>query len=48
MTMRYRVLPWLAILLMVALFPTVSIQVAQALVRALLDALGGLLRAATS
>jgi hypothetical protein len=46
--MRYRVLPMLGIVLMVALFPSVSVQVAQALVRALLDALGGLLRAATS
>lgn len=46
--MRYRVLPLLGIVLMVALFPNVSVQVAQALVRALLDALGGLLKAAVS
>ncbi len=46
--MRYRVLPILGIVFMVALFPHVAVQVAQTLVGALLDALGGLLQAAVS
>jgi hypothetical protein len=46
--MRYRVLPIMGIVFMVALFPHVAVQVAQALVGALLDALGGLLKAAVS
>jgi len=46
--MRYRVLPFLGIVLVVALFPHVAVQMAQALVGALLDALGGLLKAVVS
>ena len=46
--MRYRVLPIMGIVLVVALFPHVAVQAAQALVGALLDALGELLRGASS
>jgi len=47
MIMRYRVLPILGIVLVVALFPHVAVQMAQALVGALLDALSGLLNGAS-